>query len=46
MSKPTLYLQSKPEDIAKYVIFSGDPRRVEKIITQLENVTEVSVNRE
>jgi len=46
VSKPTLYLQSKPEDIAKYVIFSGDPRRVEKIITQLENVTEVSVNRE
>ncbi len=42
----TLYLQSTEKDIAKYVIFSGDPRRVERIITLLEDVEKVSVNRE
>lgn len=42
----TLYLQSTKEDIAKYVVFSGDPRRVEKIITLMEDVKQVSINRE
>ncbi|KMY51497.1 nucleoside phosphorylase [Peribacillus loiseleuriae] len=42
----TLYLQSTKKDIAKYVIFSGDPRRVEKIITLMEDVEKVSINRE
>ncbi len=42
----TLYLQSTEEDISKYVIFSGDPRRVEKIITLMDNVEKISVNRE
>lgn len=42
----TLYLQSTEKDIAKYVVLSGDPRRVERIITLLDNVVKVSVNRE
>lgn len=46
MTNKTLYLEVSEETIAPYVILSGDPRRVEKIITQLDDVKEVSVNRE
>lgn len=46
MSKKTLYLEVSEETIAPYVILSGDPRRVEKIITQLEDVETIAVNRE
>ncbi|KKK38918.1 uridine phosphorylase [Mesobacillus campisalis] len=42
----TLYLQSTEKDIAKYVIFSGDPRRVERIITLMDDVEKVAVSRE
>lgn len=46
MSKETLYLQLTNEKVAPYAILSGDPRRVEKIITHLDDVSEVSVSRE
>lgn len=42
----TLYLKISPEDIGKYVIFSGDPGRVKKIITFLDDVKEIASNRE
>ncbi len=42
----TLYLKSTDKDISKYVVFSGDPRRVEKIITFLDDVKEIAVSRE
>lgn len=42
----TLYLKSNTEDISKYVIFSGDPGRVKKIIAQMEDVKEIAINRE
>lgn len=46
MSKQTLYLELTQEKVAPYAILSGDPRRVEKIITHLDEVKEVSVSRE
>lgn len=46
MSKQTLYLELTQEKVAPYAILSGDPRRVEKIITHLDDVKKVSVSRE
>ena len=42
----SLYLKAGKEDISPYVIFSGDPVRVGKIIKFLDDVNEVAVNRE
>lgn len=42
----TLYLKANTQDIADYVIFSGDPRRVEKIVGKLENARQIAVARE
>lgn len=42
----TLYLQTSKEDISKYVIFSGDPGRVKKIISYMDDVVEIACNRE
>lgn len=42
----TLYLNGTPEQISKYVVFSGDPQRVEQIATFLTEVRQVSVSRE
>lgn len=42
----TLYLKSNCEDISKYVVFSGDPGRVKKIIAHMDDVKEIAVNRE
>lgn len=44
--KQTLYLELTEDKIAPYAILSGDPRRVEKIITHLDDVEKVSVSRE
>lgn len=46
MAEKTLYLELTNENTAPYVIFSGDPRRVEKIITQLDSYEKIAVNRE
>ncbi|MGF7058002.1 nucleoside phosphorylase [Brassicibacter mesophilus] len=42
----TLYLQSEEKDVSKYVVFSGDPGRVRKIIKYMDDVQEIAVNRE
>lgn len=42
----TLYLKASKNQISKYVIFSGDPGRVEKIITFMDDVELVGINRE
>lgn len=42
----TLYLQSEKSDISKYVVFSGDPGRVRKIIKYMDDVKEIAINRE
>ncbi len=42
----TLYSKCKKEDIAKYVIFSGDPWRVNIIAKHLENVEHIAFSRE
>ena len=42
----TLYLQVEEKDVSKYVVFSGDPGRVKKIITYMDHVEEIAVNRE
>ncbi|WP_125152006.1 nucleoside phosphorylase [Clostridium rectalis] len=42
----TLYLGVTKETVSKYVIFSGDPGRVRKIISYMENVEEIACNRE
>lgn len=42
----TLYLQATENDIGKYVIFSGDPGRVKQIISFMDEVKEIAVNRE
>ena len=46
MSTKTLYLEASSKNVAPYVILSGDPRRVEKIIPLLDDCEEVAVNRE
>ena len=42
----TLYLKGAPETVAKYVVFSGDPQRVEQIVGFLSEVRKVAVSRE
>ncbi|UYP01247.1 nucleoside phosphorylase [Oceanotoga sp. DSM 15011] len=42
----TLYLQVSPEEISKYVVLCGDPGRVEKIVTKLNNCKKIASNRE
>lgn len=42
----SLYMKSNPEDIGKYVIFSGDPWRVNVLKNYLEDVREVAFARE
>ncbi|MGO3732248.1 MAG: nucleoside phosphorylase [Vagococcus sp.] len=46
MTEKTLYLEVSKENTAPYVILSGDPRRVEKIINLLDFYEEVAVSRE
>ena len=40
------HIKCKPGDIGKYVILTGDPKRVEKIAAYLENANLVADNRE
>ncbi|MEG0664769.1 MAG: nucleoside phosphorylase, partial [Clostridia bacterium] len=42
----TLYLKSTEKDIAKYVLFSGDPWRVEVLIKKLDNPVQIAFARE
>lgn len=42
----TLYMKAGSEDIAKYVIFSGDPGRVKNVCAYLSDVKEIAQNRE
>lgn len=42
----SLYLGVTKETISKYVIFSGDPGRVRKIVAHMDNVKEIAYNRE
>ena len=42
----TLYLKAKPENISKYVLFSGDPWRVEMLIKNLEEPKHIAFSRE
>ena len=44
--KKTLYLKCDDSDIAKYVIFSGDPWRVEIIAKHLKNEKHIKFSRE
>lgn len=43
---PTLYLKADKKDISKYVIFSGDPWRVEILQKLLDNPKHIAFNRE
>lgn len=42
----TLYLQVTKEQVSKYGVFSGDPGRVEKIVSYMDDVKKVASNRE
>lgn len=42
----TLYLKAGKEDISKYVLFSGDPFRVETLVKNLDNPKHIAFNRE
>lgn len=42
----TLYMKVSEEDISKYVLFSGDPFRVNRLIKYLDNPTHVAFARE
>ena len=42
----TLYMKAEPEDIAKYVLFSGDPFRVEMLVKNFENARHIGCCRE
>ncbi|PKL00249.1 MAG: uridine phosphorylase [Tenericutes bacterium HGW-Tenericutes-1] len=44
--KPTLYMKCTNETVSPYVIFSGDPWRVEVLKTYLDNPTHVAFSRE
>lgn len=44
--RTTLYMKCRKEDVAPYVIFSGDPWRVEVLKTYLENPIHVGFHRE
>ncbi len=43
---PTLYLKANKNDISKYVIFSGDPWRVDTLQRLLDNPMHIAFNRE
>ena len=43
---PTLYMKASPEQISKYVIFSGDPWRVNNFEKLLTNVEKIAFARE
>ena len=42
----TLYMKVEPKDIAKYVLFSGDPFRADMLAKSLENARHISCCRE
>lgn len=42
----TLYLKLEPNDVSKYVLFSGDPFRVDMLVKNLENVRHIGFYRE
>lgn len=42
----TLYMKVEPKDISKYVLFSGDPFRVDMLVKNLENVRHIGFFRE
>ncbi len=46
MSRKTLYGKTRAEDISPYVIFSGDPQRVEMVQKYLTNAKHISYARE
>ena len=46
MSKETLYSKVKPGQIGDYVIFSGDPWRIERLVKNLSEVEHVAFARE
>ena len=46
MSKETLYMKVSENTVSKYVLFSGDPGRVERVVKNLDNVTHVAFSRE
>ncbi len=46
MNKTTLYGKTRPEDISRYVIFSGDPQRVETVQKYLDDPKHISYARE
>lgn len=46
MQKPSLYMKALPEQIADYVIFSGDPFRVEVLKEVLTDVEHIAFARE
>ena len=43
---PSLYMRVKKEDIAEYVIFSGDPQRLEMLKKYLSEVKHIASSRE
>ena len=43
---PTLYLRLEKEKVSPYVIFSGDPSRVKRVASMLDDAYEVAQNRE
>lgn len=43
---PTLYMKCRPEDVSPYVIFSGDPWRVEVLKNYLDNPLHIGFHRE
>lgn len=44
--KRTLYMKTTPEEIAKYVIFSGDPWRVDLLAKYLDQPRKIAFSRE
>ncbi len=46
MSKETLYSKVKPGQIGDYVIFSGDPWRIERLVKNLSDVEHIAFARE
>lgn len=46
MSKETLYMKVRPRQIGTYVIFSGDPWRVEKLAANLSDTEHLAFARE
>lgn len=43
---PTLYMRTEKKDVGDYVIFSGDPWRVDMVKQYLESPTEIAFSRE